>query len=808
MRRSKRGTAGVPRKDPDFVLLKSRRKNACDDDLEPLPPRSPAATSPPADTGPPAEIATGPPAETELLVEVLPPDDASNDEHAPLPPQSPGATGPPADTGPPAETELLVEVLPPDDAPEVLPSDIVLNVQQQADGSCIIDLPADFHGHAVVNICPAYEEGRSQWNQGVGMDSVIAVDETLGDINEMAERTHSDGAAEVEGHIAEGTRGRKRKRQPENWKRHVRQKARSRGLPYVTRNGIHRPQKQPVPFDCGKCRFCCSVSISDDDRATICREYYSLEEYNVKKQFLCNLVLEEPVKRKRSRSEVPNPKKVKNKSRAYYLYASDGSKKRVCQKFFCKTFAISFRVVDTALAGRGESGAFVGGDKRIGRPAPNKINEDRLQHIRDHINSFPKVLPHYCRKNTQKQYLSPDLNIKQMYRLYRDDYCVRMKISPVKEHKYRDVFTHEFNLRCFTPKKDQCSLCNSYYEATGEDPLLAKKWEEHKQREKESMEEKANDKQRVSKDNTTSFAAVSFDLEAVLVTPHAGDAQIYYKRKLAVYNLTLYETASHQGYCYVWDETEGGRGSNEIGSALIDYLKNLPSTITHVATFSDTCSGQNRNVYVAAAMLFATQTIPNLQVVDMKFMESGHSYLEADSMHATIEKAFRHKKVYTTHEWELLIGCARKQAPPFVVRRRFHTDVNNLKTLATTFVKNRSKNTDGELVRWLNIKWMRFAKNRPYVIQYKYSIASDTFLELDTSTARGRRTSISRLSLVPAYNNRIPITTAKKNDLLSLITSGVIPKENASFYHDLPSSAKTRDCLPVPDASEETDQED
>ena len=42
-------------------------------------------------------------------------------------------------------------------------------------------------------------------------------------------------------------------------------------------------------------------------------------------------------------------------------------------------------------------------------------------------------------------------------------------------------------------------------------------------------------------------------------------------------------------------------------------------------------------------------------------MESGHSYLEADSMHATIKKAFRHKKVYTTREWELIIGFARSR---------------------------------------------------------------------------------------------------------------------------------------------------
>ena len=441
--------------------------------------------------------------------------------------------------------------------------------------------------------------------------------------------------------------GRKRKREPEKWIRSIRQKARNNGLLYVTRKGKTVPAKNPKPVDCNKCRFTCNSVISEEDRVNDCQEYYSLQDYNVKKQFLCSLVNEEPINRPRSRCAAPDPKKKKTKSCAYYLFSNDGLKKRVCQDFFCKTFSFSFRCVDSALAGKGDSGAFVGTDKRKGGPAHNKISEDIVKHIHNHINTFPKVLPHYCRKNSNKQYLSPDLNIKQMYRLYRDDYCVRLNLPPVKEHKYRQIFTNDFNLRCFKPKKNQCSVCNAYSDADEARKLTLKvAWDQHKQREKESMEEKYIDKQRAHDDK--SFLVVTFDLEAVLVTPHAGDAQIYYKRKLAVYNFTLFETASHQGYCYLWDETEGGRGANEIGSALLDYLGNLPSTVKHVTTFSDTCSGQNRNLYVASAMLYAVQNLKNIEIIGLKFMESGHSYLEADSMHATIEKAFRHKKVYTT----------------------------------------------------------------------------------------------------------------------------------------------------------------
>ena len=175
-------------------------------------------------------------------------------------------------------------------------------------------------------------------------------------------------------------------------------------------------------------------------------------------------------------------------------------------------------------------------------------------------------------------------------------------------------------------------------------------------------------------------------------------------------------------------------------------------------------------------------------------------------MHATIEKAFRHKKVYTTREWELIIGFARKQNPLFIVKRRYHNDVHDLKALSR-FVKNRSKNTLNEAVQWMKIKWMRFEKSRLYIIQYKYSIKSDSFMELNTLIARGRPTLLANLSLAPAYNRRLSISVPKKNDLMSLIESGIIPQEHAPFYHDLPSNAKCRDRLPQPDATEETDDD-
>nr|CAH7752947.1 unnamed protein product [Callosobruchus chinensis] len=175
--------------------------------------------------------------------------------------------------------------------------------------------------------------------------------------------------------------------------------------------------------------------------------------------------------------------------------------------------------------------------------------------------------------------------------------------------------------------------------------LLLEEYESHKKREKDAMLMKKKDKEKAVAEKGSSFRAVTFDLQAILQVPFAGDNQIFYKLKLNVYNFTIFDASNSNGYCYVWDETHGKKGSTEIGTCILKYLYELPETVTHVSSFSDTCGGQNRNKYVAAAMLFAVNKIHHLNVIDLKFMESGHSYLEADAMHATIERARKHKSI-------------------------------------------------------------------------------------------------------------------------------------------------------------------
>ena len=65
------------------------------------------------------------------------------------------------------------------------------------------------------------------------------------------------------------------------------------------------------------------------------------------------------------------------------------------------------------------------------------------------------------------------------------------------------------------------------------------------------------------------------------------------------------------------------------------YATSLSSNIKHLIFYSDNCIGQNRNQYVMAALLDTIQRHNNLEFIEQKFLQSGHTQMECDSMHST-----------------------------------------------------------------------------------------------------------------------------------------------------------------------------
>lgn len=86
----------------------------------------------------------------------------------------------------------------------------------------------------------------------------------------------------------------------------------------------------------------------------------------------------------------------------------------------------------------------------------NKISEDDLDKVRNHISSFPVMESHYSRASSKRLYLESGCSQSKMYDLYVEMMREKYKNSTpgrIKLSKYKEVFCTDFNLSVHCPKK-------------------------------------------------------------------------------------------------------------------------------------------------------------------------------------------------------------------------------------------------------------------------------------------------------------------------------------------------------------------
>lgn len=148
------------------------------------------------------------------------------------------------------------------------------------------------------------------------------------------------------------------------------------------------------------------------------------------------------------------------------------------------------------------------------------------------------------------------------------------------------------------------------------------------------------------KKNPKEIAVFTVDTQAVKLAPMLKASAIYYKTKLCVHNYTIYNLYNGQVDCYLWDESQGGLEANIFASLLVAFLENHllkePNT-KQIIIYSDGCGYQNKNVIVSNALL--KLAIDRQVTIAQKFFEKGHSQMEVDSVHSTIEKRLQNRDI-------------------------------------------------------------------------------------------------------------------------------------------------------------------
>ncbi|KAG4065134.1 hypothetical protein HA402_007531 [Bradysia odoriphaga] len=420
---------------------------------------------------------------------------------------------------------------------------------------------------------------------------------------------------------------RKRKRNCDKWKRNVAKMNRQSGQLYKNCRGAIQPGRHVKTKGCSNpslCPYKCSTKITSAGRQSIFDSFWALSDDNKRHFYVAN------VKRRRcirQRTEAVSSQKSFN---FYYYFNYMDEDVQVCQQFFNNTLNISPGRVYYYFGQNKNKVTITPGVSRHGKHPKKVLSIEQKQGIRDHINRFPVVESHYCRQNTNKNYLNQGLNLSIMYRLYTEDTA-----NPAKLSAYRNIFNYEFNLAFFRPKKDRCDKCMAF------EILTSPSREEEDGCYRDILP--AVHRQRRS-------AVVAADMENVFQLPITNASIAYYMRKFAVLSFTA--VVNKTVYNAIWNEALCGREGTHIANAMVKLLTRITEDnpdLEHITVWSDSCVPQNRNSIMSAAIQrFIDSSISCIQQIDQKFSEPGHSKIqEVDTAHSVIEKSLRHKFIYS-----------------------------------------------------------------------------------------------------------------------------------------------------------------
>ena len=316
--------------------------------------------------------------------------------------------------------------------------------------------------------------------------------------------------------------------------------------------------------------------------------------------------------------------------------------------------------------------------------------------------------------------------------------------------------------------------------------------------------------QQRSREENFDGVVASFDLQKVLSTPHGDGMLIGFSRKLAVYNLTVYNSGEKQGLNYIWNETQARRGANEIASCVVSFLRDCDAKgKREVFLFCDSCGGQNKNRGVMFAVHQFLCRAASVKEVTVTYLVPGHTYMQCDAIHAAIETHLKGVNVWAPSQWPTIIACCVKdpQKNPVIVKNV--PKVLKWKERAESAFPLNSRITDGGKVKWAAVRQFNVEESDLSRIRLKYSMDAN-YLEVPIRRRRGRGQGGVAFDIPEtAYEEKLPISYQKYEDLLKLCRRNppVIPAEYHEEFFSLRPDREIIDRLPEPDI-EETEADD
>ncbi|KAK7167173.1 hypothetical protein R3I94_001543 [Phoxinus phoxinus] len=586
--------------------------------------------------------------------------------------------------------------------------------------------------------------------------------------------------------------GKKRRTNIYEWKDRARKYLRDAGKPYVNRRGEQTRGKSP-PKEGKVCKETCPrqcSSLTDQRKLQLFTEFYAVS-YERQQAIILSGLEQHKVSRRRPRG--PDTEITKRKYTFKYHVQQGGQRLAVCKLTFMSVFQLTnsrLQVIQEKLGSQSEGTEQVA---KVRSPLedfrgkhknrPHSIHPAVREGIREHILSFPRQPNHYSRMkgDVEREYLSPDLNLLRMFRLYKEN----NPTSTAKFWLYRDLFKQQ-NLSFGQPRSDTCAKCDALFSkltaatTDGERLKISAESElHHRKAEKAYTQLQADTEWAKANDDCH---VICIDMQGVVFTPNLTHSNVYYQRQLANYNLCIQEMGTDDPpTMWLWHESIAHRGSIEVASCLLKWAETSFAPLVQakerkLIIYSDRCCGQNNNWRVLNLMALLVSR-GYFSQIEQKFMVSGHSFLPCDRSFATLDKRRKVSTLHTPSDVAEMIRGARQQHPFKVIEMKC-ADFRQLPDATL-------KRPPGFLIT--SMMWLKVTAADPWCVHTKGSHSLyegwKTWLITKQRKNQPPPAPLFFTTYARAYNDPLPIKKEKHCDLMKMIA--YMPAEAQEFYGTL-----------------------
>lgn len=613
------------------------------------------------------------------------------------------------------------------------------------------------------------------------------------DIIEGTESSESDNSDET--NEVTIPKGKKRISKPSLWKRNLVKKQRASGEEYKSISTNKIVPKRVTGPAC-KCILKCFTKITDENKSLIINSFNAIGNKEKQDTFLCGLISVNNVQR--HRPKVPGTPKIKKTVSCSYKIRLSNSEFIVCKVAFCSLFGIGKSVVERLINHIKSYKASPEDLRGKHTNRSNRISTDITFKINAHINSFPKIQSHYSRSdNSNVKYLSPELNISKMYKLYLEknepekfELIKRgeKNIKPIVKYDYfSEHFKNNFNLSFGTPRTDTCQTCDRLKNVIDHetDQELKHQFESEKEIHISKAEMFYNDlKLFVEKAKSNKeIEVLSFDFQQNMPLPHIPCGDVFYKRQIWVYNFCIYSGKTGQSYHYMYDESIAKKGKNDVISFIHDFLKNkLAPGVKNIYIFTDNCSSQNKNNSLFQYLYTVIQSkMFNLEFITHRYPEPGHSFLPCDRCFALIEKVKRKvERIYLPETYKEIVKKTSKKFHVIDVSREM---IFNFSDYTQPLFKKTLKSVNNQKFTIMAYRRMEYKMEGLFCTVYHNSVGFEEFhLQKQSSILKFPEENNNYLSLL--HPEILKIKEDKFRDVQDLAAK-YVPPNSLWFYNNL-----------------------